>query len=512
MELGGYSELTRLANGGSSTVYRAIDPRHGRAVAIKVLNETADEETSRQRFRNEIAVMAELGDHPGIVTILDSGFSDDGQPFLVTPLYRHGTYADLLATQGPLPWFEACELMGRAANALSAVHQAGYLHRDIKPANIFVGAFDSGPVLSDFGLSSSSDPFRTVSENPALTVLYAAPEMLDSQRASQASDIYTLGATLYTLINGHPAYWHESSANAMRNILDSAGPPRLSVADAPSEVVEYVAQLMDRTPELRPSSAMEVARRLTAFAAGETATLNPAAARVLGPSDANTASLTQPVDRFTNRAASLSSDSDPLAQTHAEISNRRGSRPARMAGAAFIFVTVAVASIGAGYLISTSSSDDSAKGLDASIDIEPASASASDLEGGAEENGDTEESEQATTTQPTTTTIETTTTTTIPEGDRSTIEGMITDDDGTALSSVLVGLFEESADGSRGEWIRDERTEAAGTYDFTVKADCYVITLTAPEGRLWTNGSMWIEKKACLDGGQTVVVDGALAP
>ncbi len=84
VQLRDYDNLVRLASGGSSTVYRALDARHGRDVAVKVLNQTIDEDATRQRFTNEIASLTVFGDHPGIVTVLDSGFTDDGRPFLVT--------------------------------------------------------------------------------------------------------------------------------------------------------------------------------------------------------------------------------------------------------------------------------------------------------------------------------------------------------------------------------------------------------------------------------------------
>ena len=362
VQLRDYDNLVRLASGGSSTVYRALDARHGRDVAVKVLNQTIDEDATRQRFTNEIASLTVFGDHPGIVTVLDSGFTDDGRPFLVTPLFRRGTYADLVSNEGPLVWQEAADVMSRVAGAVAAVHDAGLLHRDIKPANIFIGAHDSGPVLSDFGVSSRADPLRTASENPALTILYAAPEILDAERASPASDIYALGATFYALVNGAPAYWHDSVAETMRSKLDAAIPPVVTGQVLPESVAAYIGRLMSRDPSKRPATAAQVVEDLGDLASRGTdaVTTNRYQARTAELLAAG--ELTTPVDRLENRPplrSPLGPEEPTAPATVNEASGRTGvvaSLGARLGRFRLIAgvvaaLTVGGALIGVGYLI-----------------------------------------------------------------------------------------------------------------------------------------------------------------
>ncbi|MDH4280644.1 MAG: serine/threonine protein kinase, partial [Acidimicrobiia bacterium] len=149
--ISGYDELVRVGSGGSSTVYRALDVRHQRRVAIKVLDLDASSGPRRTAFQREIEAIGRVGSHPYIVTVLGSGFTVDHHPFLVLPLFDRGTFSRLIDEQGPLTWPAAVDIGIKLCSAVETVHRAGVLHRDIKPGNVFVGVTPEHPLLADFG-------------------------------------------------------------------------------------------------------------------------------------------------------------------------------------------------------------------------------------------------------------------------------------------------------------------------------------------------------------------------
>ena len=145
--------------------------------------------------------MGTVSRHPHCVTVYDSGFTDAGQPYLVMEDMTGGTLTD----QAPLPWAEAVEVGVKVAGVLSASHGAGVLHRDIKPDNLLVSAYGE-PKLGDFGIARFDDSTQTRTGSVSATPAYAAPELFDGAAATEASDVYSLAATLYALITGMPPY------------------------------------------------------------------------------------------------------------------------------------------------------------------------------------------------------------------------------------------------------------------------------------------------------------------
>ena len=140
--ISGFSKLRRLNAGGSDTVYAAWDDRHGREVAVKVPTRQTLDPRAQESFSRELLVMGRVSDHPHIVTVYHSGFTEDEEPapFLVMPLFNDGSYADKLDREGPMGWVEATEIGVKILSALGTAHKRQVLHRDIKPANIFIGA------------------------------------------------------------------------------------------------------------------------------------------------------------------------------------------------------------------------------------------------------------------------------------------------------------------------------------------------------------------------------------
>lgn len=190
-----------IGQGGMGSVYRALDTRLGRPVAVKLLSDSpaADED----RFRSEVRTLARLS-HPNLVRVLDAGQSA-GHLFLVMELIEGTTLAERLR-QGALPPDAAARLGSAMAAALAYVHRAGVVHRDIKPANILLDR-DGGAHLADFGIARLVDATGMTSTGLALgTPAYLAPEQVQGGRIGPPADVYALGLVLLECLTGARAF------------------------------------------------------------------------------------------------------------------------------------------------------------------------------------------------------------------------------------------------------------------------------------------------------------------
>lgn len=201
--LGRYRVDGLVAHGGMASVYRAHDPVLNRAVAVKILHpHLASDASCVERFRREALAAARLT-HPGIVAIFDTG-GVDGRPCLVMEYLRSGSLADLLR-KGPLRIEEALRTGIAIARALHQAHEQGLVHRDVKPANILFS--EAGAVkLGDFGIAKAGDPALTQTGQVIGTARYLAPEQLNGEPASPASDQFGLGVVLYETLSGVPPF------------------------------------------------------------------------------------------------------------------------------------------------------------------------------------------------------------------------------------------------------------------------------------------------------------------
>ncbi|CRK59885.1 protein kinase [Alloactinosynnema sp. L-07] len=207
-----------LGQGGFGTVFLARQDRLERDVAVKVDNRVLATERDRIRFLREARAAARLSGHPNVVNVYDAGVTPDGCPYIVMELCTGGSLADVQAREGVLAVDRVIEIGGQLADALAHAHAAGILHRDIKPANILVNAFGAVK-LADFGLAAILDAHaeHTVTVG-ALSPNYAAPEVFAHAAPSRAGDIYSLGATLYTLASGRRPRdipWPSSSLDSL---------------------------------------------------------------------------------------------------------------------------------------------------------------------------------------------------------------------------------------------------------------------------------------------------------
>jgi serine/threonine-protein kinase len=258
---GRYRILDRIARGGMSTVYSAVDERLDRVVAVKVMSAALSADPAfKDRFTREARAAARLA-HLNTVSVYDQGVDDDnsGQQhvFLVMELVSGRTLRDLIRERGRLTPAEAISIMEPVLSALSAAHRAGIVHRDVKPENILLS--DEGIVkVADFGLARAveSDPSATRTGLMMGTVAYCSPEQISKGRADQRSDVYAAGIVLFELLTGTPPFQGESAMNVAYQHVHSRVPaPSSRVKGIPSEIDELVIDATDSDPSARPDDA-----------------------------------------------------------------------------------------------------------------------------------------------------------------------------------------------------------------------------------------------------------------
>ncbi|MEO7522361.1 MAG: serine/threonine-protein kinase, partial [Gemmatimonas sp.] len=204
-----------LGAGGMATVYLALDVRHNRQVAIKVLHAELAAVIGLERFLKEIELTAAL-QHPNILALFDSG-EVDGRPFYVMPFIDGETLRQRLEREQQLPIADAVLIATQVASALAYAHKRGVVHRDIKPENILL--HDGRAAVADFGIAlavqSAGGQRMTQSGLSLGTPQYMSPEQAMGEREITArSDIYALGAVTYEMLTGEPPF-SGSSAQAI---------------------------------------------------------------------------------------------------------------------------------------------------------------------------------------------------------------------------------------------------------------------------------------------------------
>lgn len=259
----GYRDLARIGHGGFSVVYRAVQESFERAVALKVLNVGPDED-NRRRFLREVRLASRLSGHPHVVTVLDTGTTASGRPYLAMDLYDGGSVKDRLRRSGPLTPAETAVVGAKIAEALAAAHSLGVLHRDVTPNNILISRFGE-PALADFGVSCLLDSSSSASVLDAFSPQHAAPELISRGVPTTSSDIYALGSTLYQLLTGRSAFGGDS--RDVRSIMFrvvSEPAPRPQCPELP-ELADAIVRAMAKEPGERFADAAEFARTLRAL-------------------------------------------------------------------------------------------------------------------------------------------------------------------------------------------------------------------------------------------------------
>ena len=265
-----YQILDRLGRGGMGVIYRAVDTKLGRQVALKFLPDGISLEPGvLDRFSREARSAAALN-HPNICTIYEVG-EHEGRPFIAMELLEGRTLADQIGGR-PLPIGTSIELALQIASALDAAHSKGIVHRDIKPANIFVTSAGAAKVL-DFGLAKSTlsapagspdsatvaDANLTGSGSTLGTIAYMSPEQARGQDLDGRSDIFSLGLVIYEMVTGRQAFTGETTAVIFDGILNRtpAAPSEIN-ADVPPEVERVIARAIDKDRAARYQRAADL--------------------------------------------------------------------------------------------------------------------------------------------------------------------------------------------------------------------------------------------------------------
>ena len=276
--VGVYDVQERIGSGGMGEVYRALDIRLGRPVAIKVLAEHLADAESRRRFQDEARLASSLN-HPHIVTVHDVG-EIDGRQYIVTEYVDGGTLSDWAAVRRTPA--EIVDLMIGVADALAAAHAAGVIHRDIKPSNIMVSRSGYAK-LGDFGLaklfqdSSASTDADTVTLNatrPGVimgTIAYMSPEQAAGRNIDARSDIFSFGVVLYELLAGRRPFSGSTDLERLQAILHRpAAPLPGNDREIATRLRAVIAKALEKDPESRYQTMREMVvdlRRLTRHAA-----------------------------------------------------------------------------------------------------------------------------------------------------------------------------------------------------------------------------------------------------
>ncbi|MBH0780074.1 Stk1 family PASTA domain-containing Ser/Thr kinase [Nocardia bovistercoris] len=256
-----------IARGGMSMVFRGVDTRLDRPVAIKVMDpKFASDPQFLSRFEFEARAVAKLK-HPSLVAVYDQGV--DGEfPFLIMELVEGGTLRELLRERGPMPPHAVRAVAEPLLAALGVAHAAGLVHRDIKPENVLIS--DSGEVkIADFGLVRAVAAASTTSASVVLgTAAYLSPEQVMSGSADSRSDVYASGVLIFELLTGQVPFTGDNSlAIAYQRVEKDVPPPSRFIGGIPPEFDELVANATARDPEGRFADANEMGARLRAIAA-----------------------------------------------------------------------------------------------------------------------------------------------------------------------------------------------------------------------------------------------------
>ena len=259
--IGHYHITEQLGEGGMATIYEAFDTNLERKVAVKVIQESKqDNERFQKRFKQEAKALARLT-HSNIVPVIDFG-EQDGIAYLVMPYLPGGTLKNLMGK--PMPLQKAISLILPVANALESAHRHNILHRDIKPSNILITE-DGAPMLSDFGIAKmldSSEELTSVGFSIG-TPEYMAPEQVMGEAIDGRADQYAVATVLYELITGRKPFQADTPMAVVAKQASQPLPdPRVFVSSIPESIVFILMKALDKKPENRYTDMASFAQAL----------------------------------------------------------------------------------------------------------------------------------------------------------------------------------------------------------------------------------------------------------
>ena len=270
-EFGGYRLLGLLGRGGMGAVYEAEQRATGRRVALKMLGHGLDSPEMRQRFLREGRLAAGVS-HPNSLYIFGSE-EIDGAPVITMEIAGSGTLKDKLKKRGPLPVTEAVDAILDVIAGLEAAFAGGVLHRDIKPSNCFVSP-DGSVKVGDFGLSVSTlardDSYVTATGVIMGTPAYASPEQLRGDNLDVRADIYSVGATLFTLLTGRAPFEGDNAVQVIANAVNQEPKPLTELRDdVPPGLQRVVARCLEKEPVCRYADYRLLRNSLLPFSSKE---------------------------------------------------------------------------------------------------------------------------------------------------------------------------------------------------------------------------------------------------
>ena len=250
-----------IGEGAFGRVYRGVDRRLARTVAVKVIKPWWAEDTAWvERFEREAQLLARVSD-PGIVQIFDIGHAEEG-PYYVAELVDGESLAERLL-DGPLETEEARELAEQLCDALGSAHAQGVVHCDVKPANVLL-ARDGTLKVGDFGVARlAGGTSQALASTVAGTPRYMSPEQARGRPTSTATDVYSAGVVLYEMLSGEPPFMHGSAVElGLRHLQD---PPAPLPEHVPLELREIVERALAKDPAERWSDGAQMASALRAM-------------------------------------------------------------------------------------------------------------------------------------------------------------------------------------------------------------------------------------------------------
>jgi hypothetical protein len=260
--LPGFTYVRALGSGGFADVFLYEQNMPRRQVAVKVLLAEVVTPNGRLMFQAEANLMAQLSAHPAVLTVYQASVASDGRPYLVmelcSPVLNRRYRTD------PLGVAEALSVGIKVAGAVETAHRAGVLHRDVKPSNILTTAFGH-PVLSDFGIAAAVGDAE-LADTVGLSVPWSAPEVLsDETTGTVASEVWAVGATIYSLIAGRSPFEMPGTDNSTAQLISriqKARPEPIGRSDVPDSLEKVLRRSMSKNPQARQHSVLELIRDL----------------------------------------------------------------------------------------------------------------------------------------------------------------------------------------------------------------------------------------------------------
>ncbi|MFE9888641.1 Stk1 family PASTA domain-containing Ser/Thr kinase [Streptomyces scopuliridis] len=252
---GRYRVDARIAVGGMATVYRAVDTRLDRVLALKVMHPAlAADATFVERFIREAKSVARLS-HPNVVAVFDQG-AEGAYVYLAMEYVAGCTLRDVVRERGALRPRAALDILEPVLAALGAAHRAGFVHRDMKPENVLIG--DDGRVkVADFGLVRAVGDVTNTTGTVLGTVSYLAPEQIEYGTSDPRVDVYACGVVLHEMLTGAKPHGGDTPAQVLyRHLNEDVPAPSAAVPGLAVELDELVAAATARNPEVRPADAV----------------------------------------------------------------------------------------------------------------------------------------------------------------------------------------------------------------------------------------------------------------